>query len=59
MQQRHWVVFIDGKHCGTFGDIGIISFNGNKVLTTGGGGVLLTNSKKYLIVQSILVRPQK
>ena len=38
--------FIDGKHCGTFGDIGIISFNGNKVLTTGGGGVLLTNSKK-------------
>ena len=38
--------FIEGKHCGTFGDIGIISFNGNKVLTTGGGGVLLTNSKK-------------
>jgi len=30
-----------GKHTGTFGEIGVISFNGNKVITTGGGGVLL------------------
>ena len=34
------------KHLGTFGDIGVISFNGNKIITTGGGGVLLTRSKK-------------
>ncbi len=30
-------------HCGLFGSIGILSFNGNKVITTGGGGALLTN----------------
>ena len=29
---------------GTFGKIGILSFNGNKTITTGGGGALLTNS---------------
>jgi aminotransferase in exopolysaccharide biosynthesis len=32
-----------GKHTGTFGLFGIISFNGNKVITTGGGGAILTN----------------
>ena len=31
------------KHCGCIGDIGILSFNGNKVITTGGGGALLTD----------------
>lgn len=36
--------FYKGKHLGTFGDFGVISFNGNKVITTGGGGILLTNS---------------
>lgn len=34
------------KHLGTFGDIGVISFNGNKTITTGGGGVILTNNTK-------------
>ena len=34
----------NGVHCGLFGAIGIISFNGNKLITTGGGGALLTNS---------------
>ncbi len=34
------------KHCGLFGDIGVISFNGNKIITTGGGGALITNDKK-------------
>ena len=34
------------RHVGTFGTMGIISFNGNKIITTGGGGVILTNSKK-------------
>jgi perosamine synthetase len=32
------------KHLGTFGDFGVISFNGNKSVTTGGGGALLTNN---------------
>lgn len=34
----------NGKQTGTFGDIGIISFNGNKVITGSAGGMLLTNS---------------
>ena len=33
------------KHLGTFSDIGVISFNGNKTITTGGGGVVLTQKK--------------
>ncbi len=32
-----------GRKCGTFGDIGILSFNGNKIITTSGGGALITN----------------
>ena len=31
-------------HCGLKGDIGILSFNGNKIITTGGGGALITNN---------------
>lgn len=31
------------KHTGTFGKFGILSFNGNKIITTGGGGMILTN----------------
>lgn len=33
--------FYKGKHTGTFGEIGVLSFNGNKILTTGGGGMIL------------------
>ena len=33
-----------GKKCGTFGDIGIISFNGNKIITPSGGGAIVVNS---------------
>lgn len=32
-----------GRHTGTFGRIGTLSFNGNKTITTGGGGAILTN----------------
>lgn len=32
------------QKCGTFGDIAILSFNGNKIITTSGGGALVTNS---------------
>lgn len=33
--------FYKQQHLGTFGDVGVLSFNGNKVITTGGGGALL------------------
>ena len=32
-----------GRHTGTFGCMGVLSFNGNKIITTGGGGAILTN----------------
>ena len=35
------------KHLGTYGDFGILSFNGNKTITTGGGGAILFQNKKY------------
>lgn len=38
--------FYNGKHTGTFGKIGILSFNGNKTITTGGGGMLLFQDKQ-------------
>jgi len=34
---------VGGQHTGTFGRMGILSFNGNKTITTGGGGAILTN----------------
>ena len=34
---------VDGQHTGTFGLMGTLSFNGNKTITTGGGGAILTN----------------
>jgi pyridoxal phosphate-dependent aminotransferase EpsN len=37
-----------GKKAGTFGDIGIISFNGNKIITTSGGGVMLSDHAPYI-----------
>ncbi len=47
-----------GKHVGNFGKVGVISFNGNKILTTGGGGALMFNDielarcAKHLITQA-------
>ena len=46
------------RHTGTLGTIGCLSFNGNKIITTGGGGMILTNNQKiakkakYLITQA-------
>jgi dTDP-4-amino-4,6-dideoxygalactose transaminase len=37
-----------GKSCGSFGDYGILSFNGNKIITTSGGGAVLSNNLKSL-----------
>jgi dTDP-4-amino-4,6-dideoxygalactose transaminase len=36
-----------GKHSGTIGDIGCFSFNGNKIITTGGGGMIVTDNPTY------------
>ena len=38
---------LEGKHTGTIGSFGCISFNGNKIITTGGGGMILTNKQKF------------
>ncbi|RKR12804.1 dTDP-4-amino-4,6-dideoxygalactose transaminase [Maribacter vaceletii] len=37
---------VDDINCGTFGNIGVLSFNGNKIITTSGGGALITKSQK-------------
>lgn len=39
---------INGKMCGSFGDFGVISFNGNKIITTSGGGMLLSDNPKKI-----------
>lgn len=38
----------DGQKLGTFGDIGIFSFNGNKIITTSGGGALVSKNKEWV-----------
>jgi UDP-N-acetylbacillosamine transaminase len=38
----------DEKHTGTFGDFGIYSFNGNKLLAIGGGGILISQNKQWI-----------
>lgn len=51
-------VRVNGRHAGTFGDVGVFSFNGNKIVTTGGGGILATANPelarhaKYLSTQA-------
>ena len=37
-----------GKFCGTIGDIGVYSFNANKIITTGGGGMVVSNDQGLL-----------
>lgn len=39
---------VGGKLCGTFGEIGILSFNGNKIITTSGGGAMVSNNIDYI-----------
>lgn len=38
----------DGAKCGSFGKLGVLSFNGNKIITTSGGGALLSNEKEVI-----------
>lgn len=48
----------NGQYCGTFGKLGVFSFNGNKIITSGGGGTLVSNDSaiieraKYLASQA-------
>jgi dTDP-4-amino-4,6-dideoxygalactose transaminase len=39
---------VDGTKLGTFGDLGIYSFNGNKIITTSGGGALVSNNEAWI-----------
>ncbi len=39
---------IDGKQCGTFGTFGVFSFNGNKIITTSGGGALVSDDEDLI-----------
>jgi len=39
---------IDNKPCGSFGEFGVLSFNGNKIITTSGGGALLSENAKMI-----------
>ena len=55
--------YYKNKHAGTFGHIGVLSFNGNKTITCGAGGVILTNNKKvaqkarHLIANAKIAHP--
>lgn len=40
--------YYKGKHTGTFGDYGIYSFNGNKIITTSGGGMLVSDNEEKI-----------
>lgn len=40
--------YYKGKHTGTFGEFGIFSFNGNKIITTSGGGMLVSNNEEKI-----------
>jgi aminotransferase in exopolysaccharide biosynthesis len=53
----------NNQHTGTFGKIGVLSFNGNKIITTGGGGMILTDDieiaklAKHLTTQAKVPHP--
>ena len=51
--------YFKGKHTGTFGKFGVLSFNGNKILTTGAGGAILTSEKKMAEKARKLVQTSK
>lgn len=57
--------YYEGKHTGTFGKIGIFSFNGNKTITCGGGGAIITDDEqlakkaKHLTTQAKVPHPWK
>jgi perosamine synthetase len=48
-----------GRHTGTFGKLGILSYNGNKTITTGGGGMILTDDEELGIMAKHLTTQAK
>ena len=48
-----------GQHAGTVGDIGVFSFNANKIITTGGGGMIVSQNQKILSEARYLVSTAK
>tara|TARA_Y100000591_G_scaffold322275_1_gene338439 strand:+ start:6025 stop:7149 length:1125 start_codon:yes stop_codon:yes gene_type:complete len=48
-----------GRKLGSFGDLGIISFNGNKIITTSGGGMLFSKNKDYITRAKFLASQAK
>jgi len=49
----------DGRFTGTIGDIGCFSFNGNKIITTGGGGMIVTDNAEYAMRAKYLTTQAK
>lgn len=47
------------KHAGTFAKVGVLSFNGNKIITSSSGGAILTSSKKFANLANHLVKTAK
>jgi dTDP-4-amino-4,6-dideoxygalactose transaminase len=50
---------LSGKHAGTAGDMGVFSFNANKIITTGGGGMIVARHEKNLMKASYLTTTAK
>lgn len=47
--------YLNNKHLGTYGRFGVLSFNGNKIITTGSGGALISKNKKdFLKIERII-----
>ena len=51
--------YFKGKHAGTYGKFGILSFNGNKIITTGTGGAILVQNKQLAVKAKKLVETSK
>ncbi|WP_367237602.1 LegC family aminotransferase [Pseudomonas sp. Rh2] len=51
--------FYKGRHTGTFGRLGILSFNGNKIITTGGGGMILADDELGVRAKHITTTAKK
>ena len=47
------------KHCGSVGDIGCLSFNANKIITTGSGGAIITNNRNLYLKAQYLANQAK
>lgn len=51
--------FYKGQHTGTFGQLGVLSFNGNKIITTGGGGMILASEQLGLRAKHLTTTAKK